>query len=937
MKNRKITIKNKNSINLYEIEFEKQKSFIKKIPFKFLHLFVFLLLLALIGINHYFYNENFAQKFYSQNYPHVSNNQSKDLSSAALIRKSGISYISSLNKQKNIEQLNLNIKFNDWQYIKKRRDETISFHPWSDEPYRKVTVSWRGKKIKGKIRLKGVGADHRTDKKKWSFAIKLKKDNYILGIPEFAIHNPRTRGFWSECLFLKTLRDNDIIAPVCDQVDVFINGERIGIMTLTERLSTEMLERQGRKKGVVSSLGYIEAHSHYNAVASAINEIPTLNSSQLINEYLGKMKLARLSQPLEFNGEKKINRDAILSHQKRVATELFNGMLDGKIEPSEVFDVEKTSTALAVVFFWGNYHSFMLHNLDFYFNPITFKFEVLPNDGAGIGQDNGPPDFRNDAFSLLELITRDEKIINQFEKKIIQLRNKYESDGIFGKDFDEYEINQISKLYTDYKLLPSFHKKSVLDRFENNYQSIKDGNFFKTVAHNKTETNLSDVIDLESVINSYLVISNDIIYIQLINKLPQKVELTEINVIANGKKLKIEDLNDISLPVRIPPTFSGLNELNGRDIGQLKIPLGGLRGQRDIKVSGIVNPLGSNKNFVFETTPYSSSAEFNPISSTPISEILKHNSFLQKHEKTNDLFIEAGDWTVKNFIKPPEGTGLIIMPGANLKFEPDAGMLLRGPLKFEGTQALPITLRATKPAYGWAGITAMETNQWRPGSKNIFKHVHVYDTNSAHYKDWLLTGAINFYKSDLDIINSKFNGTIAEDALNIVHSKFDMINTSIENARSDGFDGDFISGTINASTFSNIGGDGIDFSGSNIKVNKSIFNNIHDKAVSVGEASKLIARGLVISNTGSGLVSKDGSTAEVYQSSFKNITHSSLMAYMKKPQYGSAQLVAIDNLIEEKPLSVIAQKQSEISVDGRRIVPIKFDIDKLYKEGYMKK
>ena len=104
---------------------------------------------------------------------------------------------------------------------------------------------------------------------------------------------------------------------------------------------------------MVSSLGYIEAYNHYNAVSSAINEIPTLNSSQLINEYLGKMKLARLSQPLEFNGEKKINRDAILSHQKRVATELFNGMLDGKIEPSEVFDVEKTSTALAVVFFWG--------------------------------------------------------------------------------------------------------------------------------------------------------------------------------------------------------------------------------------------------------------------------------------------------------------------------------------------------------------------------------------------------------------------------------------------------------------------------------------------------------------------------------------------------------------------------------------------------------
>ena len=75
-----------------------------------------------------------------------------------------------------------------------------------------------------------------------------------------------------------------------------------------------------------------------------------------------------------------------------------------------------------------------------------------------------------------------------------------------------------------------------------------------------------------------------------------------------------------------------------------------------------------------------------------------------------------------------------------------------------------------------------------------------------------LTGGINFYKSDVDIINSKFLKSSAEDALNIIQSDFKMENVSIEDSDSDGFDSDFSTGQIINSSFSNIKGDAIDFS-----------------------------------------------------------------------------------------------------------------------------
>ena len=133
------------------------------------------------------------------------------------------------------------------------------------------------------------------------------------------------------------------------------------------------------------------------------------------------------------------------------------------------------------------------------------------------------------------------------------------------------------------------------------------------------------------------------------------------------------------------------------------------------------------------------------------------------------------------------------------------------------------------------------------------------------------------------------------------------------------------------------GGDGIDFSGSSIEVDGTLLRDVRDKAISVGEGSTLTARNLVIEKCGTGAVSKDGSKTAIRDSRMSGITHVAMMAYIKKPEYGAAQLEATNVTIEGAPVGVLAQTGCRVLVDGVEIAAEELDVDALYKKGYMKK
>ena len=146
-------------------------------------------------------------------------------------------------------------------------------------------------------------------------------------------------------------------------------------------------------------------------------------------------------------------------------------------------------------------------------------------------------------------------------------------------------------------------------------------------------------------------------------------------------------------------------------------------------------------------------------------------------------------------------------------------------------------------------------------------------SNLSNFKndDIILPSAITFYNSEVNINNSTFKNNITgDDFLNFYNSKFLIKNSLIENSFSDAIDSDFSNGEIYNLTLMNVGNDGLDFSGSIVKIENSFFNYVQDKAISAGESSYVTVNNSSIINSELGVVVKDGSDVSSFNNSLKN-------------------------------------------------------------------
>ena len=121
-----------------------------------------------------------------------------------------------------------------------------------------------------------------------------------------------------------------------------------------------------------------------------------------------------------------------------------------------------------------------------------------------------------------------------------------------------------------------------------------------------------------------------------------------------------------------------------------------------------------------------------------------------------------------------------------------------------------------------------------------------------------------------------------EDALNIFSSTFKLDDSKFINCSSDGFDGDFVNGIVKRCEFINIKGDGVDFSGSSVSVEDTIFYNIEDKAISVGEASNVKISDSNVNIANFGIVSKDLSNTHCVDTLIKDTRIAAVSCYQKK-------------------------------------------------------
>ncbi|MCU0522570.1 MAG: right-handed parallel beta-helix repeat-containing protein, partial [Anaerolineae bacterium] len=289
------------------------------------------------------------------------------------------------------------------------------------------------------------------------------------------------------------------------------------------------------------------------------------------------------------------------------------------------------------------------------------------------------------------------------------------------------------------------------------------------------------------------------------------------------------------------------------------------------------------------------------------------------------LSIPEGTHDITGSLVLPEGYGLRIAPGVTLRFTPEAYLLARGPLVFQGTDTAPVVLQPVEDR--WRGIVVIDA-----GSPSVWTNVTVEDTIAIDMPGWTLTGGITFYQSPIRLSQCRILGTEAEDAINTIRTEFAFVETEVANTVSDAFDADFSTGTVASCSFHDIGGDAIDVSGSQVTVDGVRALRVGDKGVSAGEASQATVRGLSVDGADFGIVSKDMSHVIVESATVTGVRVAGLAAYIKKPEYGAATMAANGITFADVPAERIAlvQTGSWIDLEGIRIWGANIDVDALY-------
>jgi hypothetical protein len=325
-----------------------------------------------------------------------------------------------------------------------------------------------------------------------------------------------------------------------------------------------------------------------------------------------------------------------------------------------------------------------------------------------------------------------------------------------------------------------------------------------------------------------------------------------------------------------------------------------------------------------------------PVPTSTRAQTLAAHPFLVWSDSFGGFEVAAGIHEVAGSLVLPEGAGLRAGPGTTLRFEEDGILLANGPLVLIGSAEEPVVLEGRILPDGsrgnWQGIVVLHSER-----SHTLAHVEVRSTSGIARDGWVLTGGFTVRASTLEMRNSRIVGSRAEDALNLIRSRFALRDVDIVDARSDGVDVDFSSGSFEGGRFGGIGGDAIDVSGAEVTVDGVSIENVHDKAISVGERSRLVARNVTIDSVGTAMASKDGSVALIEDSALHRVTHAALMAYTKKSQYGPAELEARRVELDRIGRPALAQLGSRVVIDGAVQAAEEVDVDALYESGYMEK
>lgn len=854
--------------------------------------------------------------------------------------------------------LHLDIPQKSAQVLQRVRDKAMERKLIVQEPEDtvKAEVEVDGTRLKADIRIKGDWVDHvKTDK--WSYRIKL-KGGKLMGMRVFSIQQPATRGYLWEWIVLEAARREGVLAPRCDFVNVVINGNAMGVYYLEEHFSKEMLESQGRREGPIvvldeSTLWSQRLQTHQGMGAALPSPKVLLASHQASTAEVrafGEKKLegvAGLQASLDSAVEKMYALQNLLIASDRAASRSrayarLDSLQGATIE--EIFNTDMVARWHALASVFKASHGIVWHNMRFYYDPVMDRLEPVMFDNmahAGTYHDitmfmpNRPivaefrksPHYYTEVFRDLSVFTRAEWLNDLFDDLRPQIDLYYAALEAEFKMDPRHHPDAIKQVYRAQQI---FLKESLYPRdpvnFACNWEAEEhDGNMVSGTVQVRAWATTASPVVLEG-----FRFSNDT-FVPAVTCIPD-----------HDPPLMREGRNGVVLPLDLSPrTFVfSLDErlANLENIQQIKRAIQNKTQDTDdsldLNVRAVFRPIAAGTSteelLRLRRRPAADQRGGRPRLPS-LQEALERYACLKYDSKRERLGLRAGTWDLDGDLLVPSGMTLHAGGGVHLRFGQDAVLLTDSPLEWNGNAEHPVILEPQEGLPSWSGIVvlgAAGTSHWR--------HVIVRKTDRLQRGGWATTGGITFYHSPVEMVDCRIESTVAEDGLNIFGCETLLDGVVLTGCISDSFDGDFITGTIRNCRFEDGQADGLDVSGSDILVENCTFVNLQDKGISVGENSKVRVRGGLMDNVVMGVVSKDLSETVVTGLEIRSARRYALAAYIKKPEFGPASIVADSLIVGQFDLGLaLVQTGSSITVDGQSMAVVDLDVKALYEEGIL--
>ncbi len=786
-----------------------------------------------------------------------------------------------------IETIYLDFRPAAWDRIVAKRAEALQrgILVVGKKDYVPATLHYGTETLPVEVRLKGDWIDH-LFYDKWSFRVHVTGDGALYGMKLFSLQDPGRRSYLNEWLFLENLRQEHVLAVRYHFVHLILNGQNKGIYAVEESFAKELLESQQRREGPI--IRWDE---------DLMWTYRSLYDDQLIPRGVNDYHLLDAFQSA------RIAANPTLSTEAQTAAGMLRAVTEGTRPASEVFDQEAMGKFLALSDLWCAPHGLIWHNLRFYYDPVAAHLEPIAYD--------------NDVFDC-----------------------DLEMAGLSSEHFYGDPRLQRAYLQTAWRVSDPAYLTHLRAALEPAYNELHD-----ELATEFDETQLAPPWDtlrrrqqlMREVLQPYRtayaftvrpLTPTTAITLAVGNLLPYPLAITSLEV--NGSRLPLADswytltetafraadgtlvLRPLPDQAQTMPYFTlhlPPDVLSPTAKAKLITRLWGLTEEhRDPIVSAYPPPLPHGPQPTRPTWD----------------EALRRYPFLVPGG-ADKLTVRPGSWDVDGDLVLPSGVALHISGGTTLRFASGAILFLDAPLDLEGEPDAPVQLLPQRDT--WGGVVVLSARD-----PSFWHHALISATTGISRDGWLLSGGVTFYRSPLRLTDSQLLHSRAEDTLNIVRGRFALARVEFGWTASDALDVDFGSGDIDQCSFHDVGGDGVDVSGTQATVSEARMARINDKGISAGEISRVDVQDCTLADVGFGVVSKDLSQVTVQGLRIDGPRVAALAVYVKKPTYGPASLIA-DNITfdhTDAAQQTLVQAGCTLRLDGTLIPGVTVDVGSLY-------